>query len=122
MFQDCTSLVTAPELPATTLVGSCYSQMFFGCISLEIAPELPALVLTKGVSGAVTLGCYNNLFYGCTKLRYIKAMFKVLPESLYIANWVKGVAPQGTFVKNRTAAWNATGVSGIPSGWTVETA
>ena len=37
-------------------------------------------------------------------------------------NWVNGVAAQGTFVKNSEATWNVTGVDGIPSGWTVETA
>ena len=37
-------------------------------------------------------------------------------------NWVDGVASTGTFVKNSAATWNVTGVYGIPSGWTVETA
>jgi hypothetical protein len=36
--------------------------------------------------------------------------------------WVKGVASSGTFVKNSAATWDVTGVNGIPSGWTVETA
>ena len=31
MFNGCTSLTTAPELPATTLASSCYSDMFNGC-------------------------------------------------------------------------------------------
>ena len=34
LFQGCTSLTTAPSLPATTLADSCYSQMFYGCTSL----------------------------------------------------------------------------------------
>ena len=35
MFKDCTSLTTAPELPATTLVKYCYSNMFYGCSNLN---------------------------------------------------------------------------------------
>ena len=34
LFLDCTSLVTGPVLPATTLAQSCYSSMFYGCTSL----------------------------------------------------------------------------------------
>lgn len=35
MFNGCTSLTTAPELPATTLAQGCYSNMFKGCSSLN---------------------------------------------------------------------------------------
>ena len=35
MFWNCTSLTTAPELPATTLASECYSGMFNGCTSLN---------------------------------------------------------------------------------------
>jgi hypothetical protein len=34
MFRDCTSLTSAPELPATTLQQSCYNNMFNGCSAL----------------------------------------------------------------------------------------
>jgi hypothetical protein len=34
MFRGCTSLTTAPELPATTLASNCYHGMFQGCTSL----------------------------------------------------------------------------------------
>ena len=34
MFEGCTSLVNAPELPATTLARGCYDLMFKGCTSL----------------------------------------------------------------------------------------
>jgi hypothetical protein len=60
MFQDCTSLITAPELPATTLGSSCYSHMFYGCTSLTSAPELPATTLTTY--------CYSNMFRSCISL------------------------------------------------------
>ena len=60
MFNDCTSLTTAPSLPATTLAENCYSYMFYGCTSLTTAPSLPATTLANY--------CYRNMFYGCTSL------------------------------------------------------
>ena len=114
MFSGCTSLATAPELPATTLTGNCYYNMFKGCASLTTAPELPATTLTDN--------CYVGMFNGCSNLNYIKAMFTTTPSTSYTNSWVNGVAASGTFVKNSAATWNVTGNSGIPSGWTVETA
>ena len=60
MFQACTSLTTAPELPATTLVSNCYGQMFYGCTSLVTAPELLATTLADS--------CYQLMFRDCTSL------------------------------------------------------
>ena len=60
MFSGCTSLVNAPELPATTLATHCYNSMFSGCTSLTTAPELPATTLADY--------CYNSMFSGCTSL------------------------------------------------------
>ena len=60
MFSGCTSLTTAPALPATTLAGSCYWSMFEGCSSLTTAPELSATTLE--------FGCCQNMFKGCTSL------------------------------------------------------
>ena len=60
MFKGCTRLTTAPELPATTLAGSCYNSMFEGCTSLTTAPELPATTLA--------FDCYDDMFKGCTSL------------------------------------------------------
>jgi hypothetical protein len=60
MFYGCTGLTTAPELPATTLAISCYESMFSGCTGLTTAPVLPATTLANS--------CYNYMFYGCTSL------------------------------------------------------
>ena len=60
LFYDCSVLTSAPELPATTLAGSCYNSMFSGCTSLTAAPELPATTLADK--------CYLNMFLGCTGL------------------------------------------------------
>ena len=60
MFASCTSLTTAPELPATTLAESCYHNMFEICTGLTSAPTLPATTLQYA--------CYINMFRGCTSL------------------------------------------------------
>lgn len=46
MFENCTNLTSAPELPATTPDKYCYNQMFYGCTALTSAPVLPAVTLT----------------------------------------------------------------------------
>ena len=60
MFYECTSLTTAPELPAKQLASYCYEYMFSGCTSLTTAPELPAEQLAKL--------CYAYMFSKCTSL------------------------------------------------------
>jgi len=40
MFYYCTSLTTAPELPATILTPYCYGNMFYGCTSLNYVKVL----------------------------------------------------------------------------------
>ena len=114
MFKNCTSLVTAPMLPATTLPVGCYSNMFSGCASLVEAPELPALI--------VPATGYSSMFNDCTNLNYIKMMATDISAGNTMDGWVRNVSPTGTFVKNSAATWNVTGASGIPEGWTVETA
>ena len=61
------------------------------------------------------------MFNGCTKLKYIK-MLGVDIDSMGLDDWVYGVqTTEGTFIKHPDANLK-TGTSGIPSGWTVETA
>ena len=114
MFSDCTSLTTAPTLPATSLATYCYYYMFSGCTSLTQAPELPATTLVAN--------CYEQMFRNCSKLNYIKAMFTTTPSKTYTYNWVYNVSSTGKFIKNKNATWNVTGVNGIPSGWSVQSA
>ena len=113
MFSGCTSLTTAPVLPATELGDSCYSYMFSGCTSLITAPVLPATELVSN--------CYRGMFMRCSKLNYIKMLATDLgANSLY--DWVYDVTSKGTFVKNSAMTSLPTGVSGIPSRWTVQNA
>lgn len=85
MFEDCTSLITAPALSATTLSGACYYFMFVGCSNLVTPPELPATKLESycyyrmfagtGLIEAPTLpattlagSCYSGMFLQCSNL------------------------------------------------------
>ena len=140
MFENCSSLTTAPELPATTLAKYCYLGMFYGCTSLTIAPELPATTLTAScysnmfrgcarltntpVLPATTLadGCYNSMFQGCIKLNYIKCLATNISATNCTTNWVNRVAATGTFVKAASMTGWTTGANGIPTNWTVENA
>ena len=73
MFRGCKSLTTAPELPATTLATRCYNSMFLGCTSLTTAPALPATTLASN--------CYSSMFYGCTSLTTAPALPATTLES-----------------------------------------
>ena len=66
MFSNCTSLTSTPALPATTLAFSCYYCMFDGCISLTSASALPATQLA--------INCYSGMFSGCTNLTQAPAL------------------------------------------------
>ena len=76
MFYGCTSLTTAPALPATTLANYCYREMFYGCTSLTTAPALPATTLANY--------CYQSMFQGCTSLAAAPALpATTLAEACY---------------------------------------
>ena len=77
MFRGCTALTEAPKLPATNLKDWCYSYMFYNCTSLKTAPTLPATELAED--------CYNAMFGECTSLTaapQLPAMMKI-PASAY---------------------------------------
>ena len=77
LFYECTSLITAPKLPATTLANYCYQNMFYGCTSLTTAPELPAMTLANS--------CYRFMFGGCTSLTAAPALpATTLAEGCYV--------------------------------------
>ena len=111
MFNGCTALTTAPELPATTLADNCYSAMFSGCTALTTAPELPATTLAGR--------CYYNMFKNCTSLNYIKMLATNISDNRCLYNWVYNVASTGTFIKHPNMTSLPSGNSGIPAGWTV---
>ena len=66
LFQNCSSLTTAPELPATTLKASCYQSMFENCTLLTKTPKLPATTISTW--------CYYFMFKGCTSLTTVSQL------------------------------------------------
>ena len=129
MFRNCTSLVSPPELPAQLIYqlnasgnpheyvsAGCYSSMFRGCTSLKYAPYLPSKIIPQDG--------YDNMFDGCTNLSYIHiAAEPIDTTSTYINrlnNWVRNVAPTGTFVKaSANSVYLIDSSNGVPTGWTV---
>ena len=108
MFYGCTSLIKAPSiLPAITIGAWAYSSMFYGCTSLVNAPELPAETLQNN--------CYSYMFNGCTSLKTIRCRAKVKgDDATYL--WLSGVKTAGTLYGYSEYGWSS-GVSGIPSDW-----
>lgn len=73
MFSGCTNLKTAPELKATALADCCYASMFSGCTNLKTAPKLPAKISR--------VECYANMFSGCTNLKSAELSIEFLYRS-----------------------------------------
>jgi len=123
MFNQCLSLTSVPTnlLPATTLASSCYKYMFCDCENLVAAPVLPATTLVNN--------CYEYMFGSDIrnqnfKLASIVCLATSLSATDALKNWVSWTLAQssianGTFTKAAGVTWS-TGVSGIPTGWTVE--
>ena len=115
LFESCTGLTTAPQLPATTLKPYCYASMFSGCTGLTSAPALPATTLEKD--------CYNRMFYYCTKLNEIKVGFTdwtvTVNEIEYTPtkDWMYNVSSDGVFFCHAGLDRTQRDASHIPAGW-----
>ena len=81
----------------------------FRATSLSTAPEFifPNPNATTNVSG---------IFRGCSSLSNVKCL--KTGSNITFTNWLNGVSASGTFTKNKNSTWSS-GVSGIPSGWTI---
>ena len=114
MFQYCQSLTKAPNLPATTIQGNCYNSMFKNCTSLTSVPIWDENVdITGGWIG-------TNMFYGCSSLKYIVAPTLSSWSTSIFSSWLRSVSSSGTFIKSPSMTSLPGGVSGIPTGWSVE--
>ena len=60
MFNGCSSLVTAPKLPAATLADYCYSSIFYDCSSLNsvtcLATDLGQYTINLWLSNTSSTG------------------------------------------------------------------
>lgn len=68
MFQNCSSLTQGPSaLPATNMQNYCYAGMFKNCTLLEEAPRVDAVTLATR--------CFFEMFSGCSVLRTAQDAF-----------------------------------------------
>lgn len=107
MFWGCTSLTEAPMLPATSLVKQCYNEMFNNCKSLTTAPELPATTLANY--------CYNSMFKNCKSLTTAPELpATTLTNSCYTSMF-NGCSSL-TSVTHHITNWNASNTNGWLNG------
>ena len=70
LFYDCTTIkgVSSGFLSTTTLANSCYQSMFYGCTSLTTAPELPATTLVSNCYYKMFYG--TNILPNCSNIDF----------------------------------------------------
>ena len=118
MFYKCTNLTSAPVLPATTLAQECYSNMFTECTNLTSAPELPATKLA--------VHCYYGMFSNCPKLSSVTMLApksEIETKNNCVLNWLIGTDNSVTRtlkVKNE-AAYKAleNNTAYLPENWKI---
>ncbi len=110
MFEGCTSLTTAPELPATSLAVSCYQAMFSNCTSLTTAPAL--------IANTIVNSCYQSMFSSCSSLNKILVCANSGTTIGNTNDWLYHVAASGTFYNAGSITYEQNSNSGIPTGWT----
>ena len=119
LFNGCSNLTSAPELPATTLADYCYYGMFLSCAKLESAPELPATTLANK--------CYEGMFYDCRKLSTVTMLAlstEITGKDLCVNTWLDFA---GTTATSRTlkvkdeASYKAleNNISYLPDNWKI---
>ena len=108
LFDGCTPLTKAPELPATTLTRECYYALFKNT-GLTKAPLLPA-------TDALIEGCYAEMFSGSGSLKEVRIAATTLASNA-LTNWLSNVAATGDFYCDPNATIVADSPSGIPQNW-----
>jgi len=140
LFNSCSGLLTAPELPATILTSGCYQQMFIGCSGLLVAPELPATELAEHCyismfrrcvslteapylpASALVTYCYNNMFYDCISLSSVTVDFTSwgADGEHCTSDWLKNTALSGVFEGPANLLPTSNTSSRIPEHWYVK--
>lgn len=110
IFNDCSKLLTMPELSGITEYGpSALRSAFLSCTSLEETTILPdAIPEQRALQG---------IFAYCNKLKVVRTNMTDISSSNFIASWLEGVAATGDFYCPAELTI-PTGMNGIPSGWT----
>lgn len=117
MFYSCTSLLTAPfTISLSEFKPNVCEYMFLGCSNLIKGPTIIA-------SQMVGSYCAEQMFANCSSLNQVTCLATSISGSNTTTNWMNGVqTTSGLFIKNASMNNWTTGVNGIPSNWTVESA
>lgn len=103
-------------MPFTGATRFCLANFCESSTTLTEGPVLQVVDLNADY-------CYGHMFSGCTNLTGITCLatsVRAGSSSPPLANWVQGVSANGTFTKASGATFWSTGISGIPTNWTVE--
>mgnify|MGYP001772019032 CR=1 FL=1 len=76
MFENCTNLTAAPDLPAETLADYCYSYMFSGCTNLTSTAKV-------FYSQTAERSC-EYMYMGCTSL--LTANEDIFADNIILSN------------------------------------
>ena len=79
LFQNCTSLLSTPKMPASTLIGQGqYYYMYYGCSNLIESEDLPAKTINKR--------SYYDMYFGCISLRKTPKIAAVTVDQYSMCN------------------------------------
>ncbi len=142
MFDDCSSLTSAPDMSSITSVGDYgMKNMFIRCTSLTVAPDMSSLTsvgeygiaymfdscysLTTGsdLSSLTSVGEYGlvQLYNNCNNLTSAYAPNVSTWNTNKTNSWLDNVASTGVLYKPANLTIPTNYSSGVPSGWTTQT-
>lgn len=122
LFYGSTTLTDSSSLllTAITIPAGFYRGMFRGCSNMTSAPEIMATSFYANSSDKGN-GSLSEMFYGCSKLDYLKVNFMNWNSGNGTQNWLNGVFPYGTLDASLQLS-KSIGMydnSGCPDGWVI---
>lgn len=85
LFEGCESLVTSPDIPATSFGSHCCALMFNTCTSLKKSPSITANV--------TAVNCFYHMFENCSSLVDIAVSGDINEDNAY--RWLNTVPEYG---------------------------
>lgn len=139
LFYGCVGLLSAPNMPSTTLSANCYRSMYEGCSSLSNNQLLPATTLGQFCFDAMYKDCVSlktaqilcenpnqkyccrNMFNGCTAIETITTRFYDTPivnADIVTLGWIDNIDNDNTHtIECYPFLELQSGVNGIQSNW-----
>ena len=112
-FLGCSSLLDAPSVLIRGVSGSdALNAMFWNCSSMVNASQVRLEATKLGVNS------YRSLYSGCSALQSATMLATDFSAAGCMFEWMKG-APAGGTLTIKSGVTLPSGVSGVPTGWTV---